>query len=135
LIPECLFQVDLWLLYTVSSLYCLSPSFHLRDSWSGPHKMPLSEGHIYYTTYVTRWLTFMCVQKCHCHDRGQTAPKQSGIISRRKPAQSVLVAAIPGLATCCLGPLGSVFCYWLWVVLSSAEQGSGIQRYGVHLNT
>ena len=53
--------------------------------------------------------------KHHCW-REDFAFEQSGIISRRKPAQWMLAATVNvGLATSCLGPPGPGLCFLPWI--------------------
>lgn len=64
------------------------------------------------------WLSYADTpgpMKYHCW-RENFAFEQSGIISRRKPAQWMLAATVNvGLATSCLGPLGPGLCFLPWI--------------------
>lgn len=129
LIPKFLVRVERWLLPTHSGPRPGSSPlpYSFGAPWwglTGNHQDPmvgLWTGARYSSPSVSLfglWLSYADTpgpMKHHCW-RENFAFGQSGIISRRKPAQWMLAATVNvGLATSCLGPLGPGLCFLPWI--------------------
>lgn len=115
-----------WIFHLLPLLLPLVSGIFVQDP-----TVPLNEGPLCYTMCVivcpSDRLTFTVCWNNHSDNRGKfhCCCERGGITSRRKPAQWVLVALVPGLATS-LRAFCSATCPGLcWVLLSKAPVPRG----------